>query len=150
MSGLRDGIPSQGLGPAEQYGSGQGRDEISSVRGAPEHAVILAGGLGSRLWPQTISCPKALTSVGPCSVLEILLRQLRSAGVSRVSLCVSYLGAMIKRVIGDGGRFGLDVEYYTDPGLGTTRAVGRTACLAGTCSGAERGYSHSASVRAAL
>lgn len=85
----------------------------------PEHAVILAGGFGSRLRPRTLTCPKALTRVGPYSVLEILLYQLRSAGVSRISLCVSFLGEMITQAIGDGGRFGLKVEYYTDSGLGT-------------------------------
>lgn len=69
--------------------------------------------------PRTLTCPKALTSLGPYSVLEILLYQLRSAGVSRISLCVSFLGEMIKQAIGDGARFGVKVEYFTDSGLGT-------------------------------
>jgi NDP-sugar pyrophosphorylase family protein len=59
-------------------------------------AVILAGGLGTRLRPYTTVIPKPLVPVGDRPVLEHIMRSLYADGVRRVDLCVSHLGELIR------------------------------------------------------
>ena len=58
-------------------------------------AVILAGGLGTRLRPYTTVIPKPLVPIGDRAVLEHIIRSLADAGVKRIDLCVSHLGQLI-------------------------------------------------------
>ena len=74
-------------------------------------AVILAGGLGTRLRPYTTVLPKPLMPIGDMPVLEVVLRQLKRAGVTRVTLAVSYLAELIEAYCGDGSRLGLEIRY---------------------------------------
>ncbi|MCX5672488.1 MAG: sugar phosphate nucleotidyltransferase, partial [Planctomycetota bacterium] len=54
-------------------------------------AVILAGGKGTRLKPYTATLPKPLVPIGDRSILDIVLAQLRRAGVTHVTMAVSHL-----------------------------------------------------------
>jgi NDP-sugar pyrophosphorylase family protein len=81
-------------------------DGLAGVR-----AILLAGGRGTRLAPYTTVLPKPLMPVGDMPVLEILLRQLRRAGVRNVTLSVGYLASLLEAYFGNGGRFGLAIEY---------------------------------------
>ena len=75
-------------------------------------AVILAGGLGSRLRPYTTSLPKPLMPIaGEFPILEIILRQLRRDGFTRVTLAVGYLSEIIQAFFGDGSKWGLKLDY---------------------------------------
>jgi NDP-sugar pyrophosphorylase family protein len=74
-------------------------------------AIILAGGLGSRLKPFTLTFPKPLMPIGNQPILEILLRQLRAAGCDRVTLAVNHLAELIMAFCGDGSKFGLQITY---------------------------------------
>jgi len=74
-------------------------------------AVILAGGKGTRLKPLTAVFPKPLVPLGNKPIIEILLRRLASAGLKDVTICTGYLAELIKAVCGDGGKFGLNIEY---------------------------------------
>ncbi|HTE63235.1 MAG TPA: sugar phosphate nucleotidyltransferase [Solirubrobacteraceae bacterium] len=58
-------------------------------------AVILAGGLGTRLRPYTTVIPKPLVPIGDRPVLEHIIRSLARCGVDRIDLCVSHLGQLI-------------------------------------------------------
>src|SRR5215207_1092725 len=58
-------------------------------------AVILAGGLGTRLRPYTTIIPKPLVPVGDRPVLEHIIRSLIKSGVDRIDLCVGHLGQLI-------------------------------------------------------
>jgi NDP-mannose synthase len=58
-------------------------------------AVILAGGLGTRLRPYTTIIPKPLVPIGDRPVLEHIIRSLGRCGVDRIDLCVSHLGQLI-------------------------------------------------------
>lgn len=75
------------------------------------HAVILAGGQGTRLRPYTTVLPKPLMPIGDMPILEVVLRQLQRAGFKRVTLAVSYLAGLIEAYCGDGSRLGLDIRY---------------------------------------
>ena len=84
------------------------------------HAVILAGGKGTRLRPYTTVLPKPLMPIGDMPVLEVVLRQLKQNGFDQVTLAVSYLGELIEAYCGDGSRFGLDLSYsHEDKELST-------------------------------
>ena len=89
------------------------------------HAVILAGGKGSRLRPYTTTLPKPLMPIGDdCSILEIVLRQLARHGFVSVTVAIGHLGQLIQALVGDGSQWGLEVDYATeDQPLGTIGPV---------------------------
>jgi len=83
-------------------------------------AVVLAGGRGTRLAPYTTVLPKPLMPVGDMPILEILVRQLRRAGIGRITLAVGHLAALLEAYFGDGARFGVALDYsYEDEPVGT-------------------------------
>jgi NDP-mannose synthase len=91
-----------------------------------EDVVVLAGGTGTRLRPYTTVLPKPLMPVGDMPVLEILLRRLSAAGLTRVNLAVGHLAELIEAYFGDGGRFGVELVYWReDEPLGTAGPIAR-------------------------
>lgn len=83
-------------------------------------AVILAGGKGQRLRPYTTVLPKPLMPIGDMPILEVVLRQLKAAGVERVTMAVGYLAELMQAFFGDGKRLGLQIDYsFEDRPLGT-------------------------------
>jgi NDP-sugar pyrophosphorylase family protein len=83
-------------------------------------AVILAGGKGTRLAPYTKILPKPLMPVGDMPILEVLLRQLKQAGIKDIVITVGNLAALIRTYFLDGREFGLNITYsYEDKPLGT-------------------------------
>jgi len=74
-------------------------------------AVILAGGLGTRLQPYTTFVPKPMLPLGEKPLLEHLIEWLRKNGIKSTVLCVSYLRKTIEDYFEDGERFGMDIEY---------------------------------------
>ena len=88
-------------------------------------AIIMAGGKGSRLYPYSASLPKPLMPLGDKPVLEILLNQLRTAGITEIILAVSHLRHLLEAFFGDGSRFGVSVTYsFEDKPLGTAGPIG--------------------------
>lgn len=83
-------------------------------------AVILAGGLGTRLRPFTEVIPKPLLPIGEESVLEIQISRLRHFGFDEIYLATNYKANYIEKFFGDGSRYGvkLTVSKETKP-LGT-------------------------------
>jgi mannose-1-phosphate guanylyltransferase len=74
-------------------------------------AVILAGGLGTRLQPYTTFLPKPMLPLGEKPILEHLIDWTRKNGVKSIVLCVSYLRKTIEDYFEEGKRFGVDIEY---------------------------------------
>ncbi len=74
-------------------------------------AVILAGGLGTRLLPITRTVPKAMIPICGRPFLEYQLALLRGHGVVDIVLCTGYLGDMLESHFGDGSRFGVSIRY---------------------------------------
>ncbi len=89
------------------------------------HAVILAGGKGTRLRPYTTSLPKPLVPIGDdLAILEIVLRQLSRAGFRRVTLAIGHMGELIRAYVGDGAQWGLECDYaLEEKPLGTMGPV---------------------------
>jgi NDP-sugar pyrophosphorylase family protein len=87
-------------------------------------AVLLVGGLGTRLRSIVPSTPKPLASVGDKSFLELLVRQLRYQGIRSLVMCTGYLGDKIEDEFGDGESWGVTIEYSKELSpLGTAGAV---------------------------
>jgi NDP-mannose synthase len=73
-------------------------------------AVILAGGLGTRLRPFTEVLPKPLLPLGDKSILEHQIAILREAGTTDVYIATNYLSHLIEGFLGDGSRLGVRVH----------------------------------------
>jgi NDP-sugar pyrophosphorylase family protein len=89
--------------------------------------AILAGGLATRLRPITKTIPKSLVEIGGRPFIAWQLRYLSTQGLERAVLCVGYRGEQIAEVVGDGSRYGIQVEYVFDGPrlLGTGGALRR-------------------------
>ncbi|MGN6349693.1 MAG: nucleotidyltransferase family protein [Candidatus Nitrosocosmicus sp.] len=75
-------------------------------------AVILAGGLGTRLQPYTFFIPKPMLPLGNKPLLEYLVEWLSNSGkINQIILCVSYLHRTIEDYFEDGSRFGIEIKY---------------------------------------
>lgn len=83
-------------------------------------AVVLAGGKGTRLAPYTTILPKPLMPIGDMPVLEVLMRQMKRAGVDEVILTVGHLAELLRAFFGDGTQFGVKISYsFEQEPLGT-------------------------------
>lgn len=89
------------------------------------HAVLLAGGRGTRLRPYTTTIPKPLVPIGgEFAIVEIVLRQLAWAGFGRATIAIGHLGQLIRAYVGSGSQWGIDVDYLVeDEPLGTMGPV---------------------------
>jgi NDP-sugar pyrophosphorylase family protein len=98
-------------------------------------AVILAGGLGTRLRPYTTVLPKPLVPVGERPILEHILRRLHGCGVRRVDLCVGHLGDLIQAYFSQATALPNDLElqwHWEQEPLGTAGALRLVPDLSGT------------------
>ena len=83
-------------------------------------AVILAGGKGTRLAPYTTVLPKPLMPIGDMPILEIMLRQMKRAGVDEAILTVGHLASLLQAYFNNGDKLGLRIDYsFEDKPLGT-------------------------------
>lgn len=88
-------------------------------------AVILAGGLATRLHPRTLRVPKSMLPVAGRPFVDWQLEALQRSGYDEVILCVGHLGATIIDHVGDGLRYGVRATYSEDGPrlLGTAGAL---------------------------
>jgi NDP-sugar pyrophosphorylase family protein len=92
--------------------------------------IILAGGKGRRLYPYTVVLPKPLMPLGDFPILEVVLRQLKSHGLTDVTLAVGHLGNLIQAFFGDGSKWGVKIDYsFEEEPLGTVGPLTHLADL---------------------
>jgi len=95
-------------------------------------AAILAGGAGTRLYPVTAYVPKALIPIGSRYVIEYIIDYLKHYDVTDIVMLVSDSELdLLRNHIGDGHRFGVNVEYSAAKRIGTAGAVASAADLLG-------------------
>ena len=83
-------------------------------------AVILVGGQGTRLRPLTFSIPKPLLPVGERPLLQIVIEQLKDAGIEEIVLATGYHAELVRAFCEDGRRFGVRIHYvHEEQPLGT-------------------------------
>jgi len=84
------------------------------------HALILAGGKGTRLRPLTVYTPKPVVPVMNRPFLWYQIEILKRAGITDITLSLSYQPDKIEQVLGDGADFGVKLRFLTEPNpLGT-------------------------------
>ena len=74
-------------------------------------AIILAGGKGTRLAPYTAIFPKPLMPIGDVPILDVVLRQLKGHGFTKVIMAVGYLAELLETYFGNGSKYGIDIQY---------------------------------------
>ncbi len=96
-------------------------------------AVVLAGGKGARLAPYTTILPKPLMPIGEMPILEVMLLQMREAGITDVVLTVGHLSELLRAFFKDGSQLGINITYsYEKCPLGTAGPIGLVDGLDGT------------------
>jgi NDP-sugar pyrophosphorylase family protein len=86
-------------------------------------AVILAGGLATRMLPRTETVPKLLLEIAGRPFVEWQLELVARCGIDEIVMCIAHLGEQVRAYVGDGRAFGVHVQYSEDPLLGTAGAV---------------------------
>ena len=91
-------------------------------------AVVLVGGLGTRMRPLTLSAPKPMLPIAGVPLLTHLLGRIRAAGVEHVVLGMSYRAEVFTAHFGDGSALGLKLDYIVeDEPLGTGGGIRNVA-----------------------
>ncbi|MGE5593184.1 MAG: sugar phosphate nucleotidyltransferase [Betaproteobacteria bacterium] len=87
-------------------------------------AVVLAGGRGTRLRPLTHDTPKGLVPMVTRPFIEYQIELLRTHGIHRIVLCLNYMASEFSRLLQDGSKWGVSVEYAVEEApLGTAGAI---------------------------
>jgi len=99
-------------------------EELIGASLRPNVAVVMAGGMGTRLRPFTENCPKPMIMVAGRPILERVVLHLVGYGIRKIYLAINYKGKMIEDYFGDGSAFGCTIEYLReDSPLGTGGAL---------------------------
>ena len=78
-------------------------------------AIILAGGMGTRLKPYTVTLPKPLMPLGgKMAIVEIIIRQLAASGFDHITIAVNHMAKLIMAFCEDGSRWGVKIDYSTE------------------------------------
>jgi dTDP-glucose pyrophosphorylase len=89
-------------------------DQMSTPTVRTNIMVIMAGGKGTRLYPQTENCPKPLLPVAGRPILEHIIERAKIEGFSHFVIAIYHLGHMIEEYFGNGERFGVKIEYLRE------------------------------------
>ena len=86
--------------------------------------ILMAGGKGTRLYPQTENCPKPMLLIAGKPILEHIIESAKIEGFSNFILAIHHLGHIIEEYFGNGDSFGVKIEYLReDLPLGTAGAL---------------------------
>jgi dTDP-glucose pyrophosphorylase len=86
--------------------------------------VLMAGGLGTRLWPLTENIPKPMLTVGTKPILQTILESFIEHGFHRFYFSVNYKREIIKDYFGNGLEWGVNIQYLDEnQRLGTAGAL---------------------------
>lgn len=91
-------------------------------------AILLAGGLGTRLQSVVHDRPKPMALIEEKPFMEYVVHELSRHGITEIIFAVGYKGSMVEDYFGDGSRFGVTVSYaYEETLLGTAGAIKNAA-----------------------
>lgn len=100
-------------------------DSVLIHEDRPNSMVIMAGGQGKRLRPQTEACPKPMLPVAGKPMLEHILERAKGEGFRHFLLSVNYLGHMVEDYFGGGEKWDVSIDYVReDSPMGTAGALG--------------------------
>jgi dTDP-glucose pyrophosphorylase len=99
-------------------------EELDTPVGIPNLMVIMAGGKGTRLRPNTEHCPKPMLPIAGKPILEHIINRAKKQGISKFIITLNYLGHMIENYFEDGKNFGVNISYIRENSpLGTAGAL---------------------------
>jgi dTDP-glucose pyrophosphorylase len=99
-------------------------EEFDTPVGIPNLMVIMAGGKGTRLRPNTEHCPKPMLPIAGKPILEHIINRAKKQGISKFIITLNYLGHMIENYFEDGKNFGVNISYIRENSpLGTVGAL---------------------------
>ena len=78
-------------------------------------AMILSAGKGTRLRPLTLTTPKPLVEVGGQPLIVWHIKALKQAGITDITINVSWLADKLLNAIGDGSQFGVPIHWSIEP-----------------------------------
>jgi N-acetyl-alpha-D-muramate 1-phosphate uridylyltransferase len=78
-------------------------------------AMILAAGRGERMRPLTDTRPKPLLEVGGKPLIQYHLEALARAGITEIVINLAWQGELVRRALGGGERFGVQIRYSEEP-----------------------------------
>jgi len=103
-------------------------DQINSPIKRVNSVVIMAGGKGTRLLPNTESCPKPMLKITGKPMLQHIIERAKLNGFEKFIIATHYLGKVIEEYFGDGRAFGVEIDYLRESKpLGTAGALGLIA-----------------------
>ena len=89
------------------------------------HTILLAGGLGTRLYPVVKDIPKPMAPVNNKTFIEYLLDNFKKKGMDSFTICVCHLSEKLMDHLGNGDRLGVKISYSVEEKpLGTAGAIG--------------------------
>ncbi len=88
---------------------------MATIKKPVKQAVILAGGLGTRMRPLTDTLPKPMIPVQGRPFLEYLVELLKDNGIGEIVLLLGYLPEKVTEYFGDGSKFGVKIKYDITP-----------------------------------
>lgn len=99
-------------------------DELLAKKERSNPVVIMAGGLGTRLWPLTEEIPKPMLKVGGKPILETIIENFAKYGFKNIYLCVNYKSHKIEEYFKDGSGLSVSIYYaHEEMRLGTAGAL---------------------------
>ena len=97
-------------------------------------AILLVGGMGTRLMPLTSKIPKPMLQVAGVPFTEHQIRKAAQAGISEIVLATSYKAELFEPYLGDGAKFGIKIKYAVEESaLGTGGGIRNAAALLDDC-----------------
>ena len=97
-------------------------------------AILLVGGMGTRLMPLTSKTPKPMLQVAGVPFTEHQIRKAAQAGISEIVLATSYKAELFEPYFGDGAKFGIKIKYAVEESaLGTGGGIRNAAALLHDC-----------------
>lgn len=97
-------------------------------------AILLVGGMGTRLLPLTLKTPKPMLQVAGVPFTEHQIRKAADAGITEIVLATSYKSELFEPYFGNGERFGIKIKYAVEKSaLGTGGGIRNAANLLADC-----------------
>ena len=98
-------------------------DTFSSISRRESRTIIMAGGKGIRLRPETLTCPKPMLEIAHKPILQHIIERIRNDGFYKISIAINYMGDMIEEFFESGEKFGVEIDYIREKLLGTAGAL---------------------------
>jgi mannose-1-phosphate guanylyltransferase len=100
----------------------------NKFNGQVKSAILLVGGMGTRMQPLTFTTPKPMLKVAGIPFTEHQIVKARDAGITEIVLATSFMAEIFEPYFGDGTEFGIDISYAVEESaLGTGGAIRNAA-----------------------